>query len=639
MREIKSKRKPFSKTFDLGGGRRRLVTSVLKLHYLDDDKVLRTIDLTPDQTEDGLVVKKCDYYFRAFKNRIGGVFKSGVRGQFTLLLDELDGVPVADLTLDTSKVTISQGKVVWEDVVEGLDIILKFRPSGVEYFKIVKTPQGPHALTWKCIESKGARFRTFQKARATDSASLTVRLSRETKEVRDFTKSRSYKVVEEVSRDTVSEVVSKKTRQRKWRKRGLTYPLKVDADITEGITADADDGYQLVYTTGTSGFYTSSSNRVGGNPEFTDTVTFTTPGGSTTITFTRTQCTINMATRFQGIAIPQGATIDSAKLKLYRTTKTDAAQCPEATIYGHDVDDAGEWAFNSDFADLPKTTASKALGTVEQGWNEFDVKDIVQEIVNRAGFASNNNIGFMILGNYDSGEDACQREYFYDYAYGMNAPSFEIDYTESGATTTSSSTTTSSTSSTASSTSSTVSSSSTSSTASTTSTGITTSSSSTSSTASTTSSTVSSSSTSSTVSTTSTSSTSSTSSSTNSTSSTASTSSSSTTSTSSTSTTTTSSSTTTTEMTRCSQVRGVLADETGNVITGKAVSVDVYRHPGHDEHIGSGESTLNGVWRAGANLTSPGETVLTVFSYEGTSDLAGAEFLETVSTSTTTTTS
>ena len=424
MQEIVSKRTLYTKTFDMGGGKRKLITSSAVLHYKEDPEgSFLDIDLNPVETKNGLVVNKAFYYFRAFTDRIGGVYRSKVQGQMTILLDKIDGIPVVNPNVNP---IIEEGRIRWKDVVDGLDIELVFRPSGVEYYKIIKSVTAPHSLCWHCIESKDAFFKSFQKKSAKDTDGRKLQFTRLLQPERDFNKSRSYKAEESISKGKVSKIIDKRTRQRKWEQEELRYPIIVDADINESVVAGADDGRQTAYTTGTgsliSGSASSSTLRLGGRPVISYY-------GSTYYAFLN-----HLGVRFQGVDIPQGSTIDAATLKLYE--KGTGYDGGKGKIYGHDVDDAPVFNFNNKLVDLPKTTASTSIDSSgEAGLRSYDVKTIVQEIVNRDNFASGNDVAFIGIGSFtETGTHtttlAGGLAGFYAYEKGSNIPSLEVDYTE-----------------------------------------------------------------------------------------------------------------------------------------------------------------------------------------------------------------
>ena len=122
--------------------------------------------------------------------------------------------------------------------------------------------------------------------------------------------------------------------------------------------------------------------------------------------------------RFLNVDIPQGSTINSAYINL----NVLAADDPDVDIYGNDVDDAATFTTTSN------DISSRALTTAKVNWTASnigtysrkdspDIKTIIQEIVDRAGWSSGNAIAILFdslsssyvnYKAYDSGEGATQ---------------------------------------------------------------------------------------------------------------------------------------------------------------------------------------------------------------------------------------
>ena len=96
--------------------------------------------------------------------------------------------------------------------------------------------------------------------------------------------------------------------------------------------------------------------------------------------------------RFTTIPVPQGVTIDSATLTIdvyiFRTGASLA-------LKGNDMDDSVAWSTTRP-SQMNQTTASGALPTTT-GSVALDIKAIVQEIVDRGGWSSNNAMGFAFM--------------------------------------------------------------------------------------------------------------------------------------------------------------------------------------------------------------------------------------------------
>lgn len=121
--------------------------------------------------------------------------------------------------------------------------------------------------------------------------------------------------------------------------------------------------------------------------------------------------------RFNGISIPNGATITKAYIQFTVDEKTNAG-CTLA-IKGENIDHAPTFSTaNNNVSGRSKTTAS--VNWVPLGWTAVglagaaqqtpDLKSIVQEIVNRPAWTSNNSMAFIITGTGNGKRTAYSRE-------------------------------------------------------------------------------------------------------------------------------------------------------------------------------------------------------------------------------------
>lgn len=115
------------------------------------------------------------------------------------------------------------------------------------------------------------------------------------------------------------------------------------------------------------------------------------------------QNSVHTALRFRDLLIPQGATIDSAFLVLHSHEAKTAADIANITIIGEASDNAQTFTMETLASERPATTAS-VLWTVAEEWvlwgayRSPDLKSIVQEVVDRAGWASGHAIALLLKG-------------------------------------------------------------------------------------------------------------------------------------------------------------------------------------------------------------------------------------------------
>lgn len=105
--------------------------------------------------------------------------------------------------------------------------------------------------------------------------------------------------------------------------------------------------------------------------------------------------------RFTGITIPQGATINEAKIRL--VNQVDSTGTPTLAIEGEDTDDSAIFSTHADFVGRTRTSASVSwtpgAQTAATAVDTVDIKTVVQEIVDRGGWASGNDMAFFIKNN------------------------------------------------------------------------------------------------------------------------------------------------------------------------------------------------------------------------------------------------
>lgn len=132
--------------------------------------------------------------------------------------------------------------------------------------------------------------------------------------------------------------------------------------------------------------------------------------------------------RWTGVTVAQAATISSASLEIYTINSTNDV-AGGAGVYGQAADNAATFAASTNnITGRSRTTASATwsgdLGG--PGWKSLDVTSIVQEIVNRSGWASGNALALLI--DSVSGTDLRWRSYEYDTTL---AAKLTINYTTS----------------------------------------------------------------------------------------------------------------------------------------------------------------------------------------------------------------
>lgn len=121
--------------------------------------------------------------------------------------------------------------------------------------------------------------------------------------------------------------------------------------------------------------------------------------------------------RFQNVTIPNGATILTAKIEL-KAVNSDSSTTCSVKIYAEDVDDASAFSTEANFDGRDKTPVAGIAWTNIGAWTNgswYDSPSIVsaiQNVVNRGGWASGQDMAILILDNSsDEGAARFARSY------------------------------------------------------------------------------------------------------------------------------------------------------------------------------------------------------------------------------------
>jgi len=136
--------------------------------------------------------------------------------------------------------------------------------------------------------------------------------------------------------------------------------------------------------------------------------------------------------RFTNVNIPQGSIINSAYLKLKAQLFYGAI--PETFIEGENSDNAATFSTAADYDGRPRTSANVSWTPsdwVQNTWyNSSDIKTVIQEIVNRVGWASGNAL-VLFWRDAPGWGGALKRVDAWSYNGGAaNAPKLEVTWEE-----------------------------------------------------------------------------------------------------------------------------------------------------------------------------------------------------------------
>lgn len=408
IEEIINKRTINSKTFQLENGKRRLVSKLGPVHYKDkeDNDRLKDIDTTVKVENGDILLKSAPYDFVLHKEGIGFDYTSKEGGRATVILSEI-GVNV----FNANPTPIIEGnKIIFQEVEKDLDIIIQLNRAGVQTFRILKSEKASRKFKWSIEHDEIKNFKISDELKGIDNKDNILR--NEIKQQREIQLVHSklnetvqdgkvfYEAYEEWTGKT--KFIDRNTHIPEFKDDSI-YPIVIDPDITEDIAANAEDGDEAVAFSSwrTNGIYIGRYSGRNYNPGW----------------------------RFTSVAVPAGATIDLANLKVNVTGKGTAYG--GANLYGDDVDNPAAWSSSARPSGRTKTSAS-AVWTrpTTTGIKTTDVTSIVAEIIARPGWNSGQDIALFGI-TYESG--TTRNTYAEDFnAAGTNEAQLEIDYTETG---------------------------------------------------------------------------------------------------------------------------------------------------------------------------------------------------------------
>lgn len=184
------------------------------------------------------------------------------------------------------------------------------------------------------------------------------------------------------------------------------YPVTIDPTTTVQVNAGANDGQ--------SGY------------------SFTTNGQPISVGY------INQSegiyARFTNVAVPQGATVNSAKIQYHADSCYGS---PTTRIFFNAADNATNPTSSANYN--AKAVTSAYVDWAISGWTNGtwydspDIKTVVQEVVNRSGWASGNAM-MLLHKNNGSTSGNYARLHSYEFIGNTNAPKLVIEYTAGGTT-------------------------------------------------------------------------------------------------------------------------------------------------------------------------------------------------------------
>ena len=390
MFELKSRRTRNGKSFRLFSGLNRQIITIGHQHYWDGSE-WQEIDNRVVKTEFGFECFRTSYFWQAHQTGIGCNYKSRLGGFSRMKLLHIGNNEVGY----SVNVTPDDNCLHYSAVALDTDFHWQLLPSKISGWITLHSDDAPREWVWEFIHSDKVVIARSRQGIDAKGRKLEIECDIETSKIKDglyrtiLTKRWTGRVS---TRDPV-------TRQREWTE-DVVYPVAIDPDISEQIIAIEDDGYE----------YDSTWYNADSGPAIGEGVSYN---------------LYHAGWRFQTVAVPlSGDTIDLANFKIYQLANTDPAI---ATLFGDDVDDSAAWATASRPTLRAKTTAStyvpESYGAAHDTIHV--VTAIIQEIVDRGGWATGNDISLFMIGDINNTGD---KTGFYQYAENGKHGRLEIDY-------------------------------------------------------------------------------------------------------------------------------------------------------------------------------------------------------------------
>lgn len=424
IEELNSWRTQFSKTYRMNGRENKQIIHRRPVHVPGDIAAYRKggfpdfqdIDTDLELRPEGYCIKNGWYECCIEVGRIAWRYTSKLDGIVHIELARIGSQIVSELPLQFNPVLVGN-TLTFPAILPGLDIQFIARASGLFCNKILRSTTVPRVFGWRIECSKDCPLQINTTTQGYDNYGLQD-LDRQSAGKGDVC--RRIEMQHSVVDATPNELAVAQIFTETWTGRTFThdmerrlqpqidcvYPVLIDQDIIQPITANLDDGYGISgYTTW---YYNNAINYFGyasgtGNSYY---------GGW----------------RFP-LAVPQASVITLAELIVNVTSVIGAGNSFD--VFAEDVDDAAAFADTTRLPQniAPITTASGTHTFTSTGLQTANVTSVVQEIVSRPGFTSGNNIAFVHRNLANTGP-ATDAGYWEDYSnVGTNESVLEVTFT------------------------------------------------------------------------------------------------------------------------------------------------------------------------------------------------------------------
>lgn len=362
--ECRDMRGPACKTFRLPTGEMRCEAYQRDTHYTSDEGELRTIDTTIQQDAGRVFVEWAPYKFQLLKDAIGFTFLSRAGGSVRLSLESIGGKPP-----EIKEPSIQDNRITFSDASAGVHIVFICLPERVKTLRVIQGDTAAREFVWRCETDDAGSDKINDELIGFDAAGLRLDLQSTVRAIgknqQEITESWSGLVK---VKDPATRMMSLSEE--------ATYPVVIDPTVTYKVGATARDGSQLSQDSNPTTFanwyptivyFGHNAAVFGYHPGWT----------------------------MPAVSVPQGATITSATL----TIKSINGNASTGTLWGEAADNATAWANAHKPLSVTKTASSKSVTVTPNAVNVFDVSGPVQDIINRAGWASGNRMNLFGVGS------------------------------------------------------------------------------------------------------------------------------------------------------------------------------------------------------------------------------------------------
>ena len=402
--EIKELRTRHSRTFYKGNGKFRLESSIGPLHYQDENGAWQPVNMTIKDMK----VTQGDYDAELLGDWYGyTIKKDDDKGGMRIRLRSIGGM------VPQYKKPVIKGNVAcWNDIVPGVDLLIRFHPTRVRIWRKLKDAAVPHDIEWDIEKDADCtQLSIVKNIVGFDQNKKLTRVVREQVEE----KKNEGKVLTHLKDIFTKEVMERDPLTRRIELVGVpAYPVMIDADIDIHI---GDNG-------GTN------ADDAGGITNNTGAITATKQTVKTFLEVGTYGDQHHAYTRFCGIVIPADATIDNATIAM--TTKIAGNFPVTITIRANDTGNAPARPALKQSVVSPATVCNATVthqfttGNYS-GLQSFDITAIVTELAASWSYANGGTMLFFYKPLPAS--PRFPNALFYSYESGDKIPLLSINYT------------------------------------------------------------------------------------------------------------------------------------------------------------------------------------------------------------------